>query len=153
MCHQFLPGICICIFLLVASNYQNNCNKHSEHFSCCCLTLWLMWARHVCCEHCELLWLDSQMERNVNLEQRNAATSQTQEWDGGPHKNTLIGISKLTNFWTAKWMNCLPGSNQYLPHNWSSTCTLALLTLMHNTDDFALILAASCFKVLRLLKL
>ena len=39
----------------------------------------------------------------------------------GPHKNTLIGISTLANFWTAQWMNCLPGSNQYFSHNWSST--------------------------------
>ena len=61
------------------------------------------------------------MERNVNLEDRNAATSQTQEWDGARIKNTLIGISKLANFWTAQWMNCLPGSNQYFSHNWSST--------------------------------
>ena len=139
MCHQFLPGICICILLLVASNYQDNCNKHSEHFSCCCLTLWLMWARHVCCEHCELLWLDSQMERNVNLEQRNAATSQTQEWDGAPHKNTLIGISKLTNFWTERneWIVC-PGQTNIFHTIDPQLAHRASLSLLHNTDNFAL---------------
>ena len=98
----------------------NKCNTRTQHFSGCCLRIWLSQARHVC-EHCELLWLDSQMERNVNLEDWNAATSQTQEWDGARIKNTLIGISKLANFWTAQWMNCLPGSNQYFSHNWSST--------------------------------
>ena len=38
------------------------------------------------------------MERNVNLEDWNAATSQTQVWDGARMKNTMIGISNC-------WLN------------------------------------------------
>ena len=61
-------------------------------------------------------WSRAQMERNVNLEDWNAATSQTQVWDGARMKNTMIGIFNCwLNFSKVKWMNeCCPGSSLYI---------------------------------------
>lgn len=73
-------------------------------------------ARHVWSIVSYYDWARAQMERNVNLEDWNAATSQTQVWDGGRMKNTVIGISNCwLNFSKAKWMNgCCPGSSLYI---------------------------------------
>ena len=73
-------------------------------------------ARHVWSIVSYYDWARAQMERNVNLEDWNAATSQTQVWDGGRMKNTVIGSSNCwLNFSKAKWMNgCCPGSSLYI---------------------------------------
>ena len=58
----------------------------------------------------------------------------------GPRINTLIGISKLTNFWTEQneWIVC-PGQTNIFHTIDPQLAHRVSLSLLHNTDDFALI--------------
>ena len=107
---------------------QKKCNTNTNLFSQCLMRIWLMCVSMV--RYYD--WSRAQMERNVNLEDWNAATSQTQVWDGARMKNTMIGISNCwLNFSKVKWMNeCCPGSNPVYFH----TRQLLLFSLTSCTD-------------------